>query len=67
MGETFYHSIMSISLYFKHVDYESLLGEALQTSTGEESSTQVLCCKRTKRIDATKREKLKSGKSFLRI
>ena len=67
VGETCYHSIMSINSYFKPVNNESLLGEALQTSTGEESSTHVLCCDRAKCIDATKREKLKSGKSFLRM
>ena len=41
VGETFYHSIMSIRSYFKPVDNKSLFGEALQISTGEVSSTQM--------------------------
>ena len=61
VGETFYHSMMSILLYFKPAENEALSGEALQTSTGEVSSTQNLCRERTKRIDAAKREKEKEA------
>ena len=61
VGETFYHSMMSIHLYLKPADNETLLGEALQKSTGEVSSTQNLCRERTKHIDAAKRDKEKEA------
>ena len=41
VGETFYHSIMSIHLFLKPVENKCLFGEALQASISEMSSTQV--------------------------
>ena len=56
MGETFYYSIMSIRLYFKPVDNESLFSEALQTSTGEVPSTQ-MCVARGLGLNASMQQK----------
>ena len=62
MGERFHHSLISIRSYFKPAGNESLFGEALQTLTGEVSSTQ-LCIARD--LNASMRQKETSKKSEL--